>query len=82
MCKYIIIFLCIFSLAFSGNKEETDGNNDYCSGWKKGYEFGYCYKDQNCIVPVIPVCPIADPNFNTYEYGRKDGFIKGQKDRK
>lgn len=54
----------------------------YCNGWQKGYVEGWCYKDQNCIVPVIPICPISDPNFNSFEYGRKDGFIKGQKDRK
>ena len=54
----------------------------YCDGWKKGYVDGWCYKDQNCIKPILPICPIPDPNFNTYEYGRKDGFIQGQKDRK
>jgi hypothetical protein len=56
-------------------------NKTYCDGWKKGYVEGWCYKDLNCINPVLPICPIPDPNFNNYDYGRKDGFEKGRKDR-
>jgi hypothetical protein len=56
-------------------------NKTYCQGWEKGYVEGWCYKDLNCISPIVPICPIPDPNFNTYDYGVNDGFIEGRKKR-
>lgn len=78
LIKFKILVVIIGMILYSFIPREKN----YCDGWEKGYVEGWCYKDQNCIKPITPICPIPDANFNTYDYGKKDGFIKGQKDRK
>ena len=55
---------------------------DYCDGWKDGYEQGYCYGRNNCLKPLVPLCPIAKVGQTTYRDGYNRGFLKGKKARR
>jgi hypothetical protein len=71
--KHLLIIVMFFI--------QVNGKN-YCDGWKESYIEGWCYRDPNCIKPIVPPCPLPEVNFNTYQDGKNDGFLKGKKDRK
>lgn len=73
MKKLILLFLYLISI--------SAGAKTYCDWNKVGYEEDWCYKYQNRIKPITPICPIPHHNFNTYGYGKRDGFEQGRKDR-
>ena len=54
---------------------------DYCSGWKGGYVQGWCHNIENCITPIVPICPLPSIGQDTYQNGYNDGFLKGRRDR-
>lgn len=52
--------------------------DDYCTGWERGWEAGYCYNKFSCISPIAPLCPIPSLNETGYQGGYNRGFIAGQ----
>jgi hypothetical protein len=66
---YVNLLLLVFSF----------GGKSYCDGWKTGYVRGYCGTDIYCIKPIVPICPVPLPNFNTYQDGYDRGFKAGKK---
>ncbi|CAA0193489.1 hypothetical protein NACSLCCMFF_250024 [Tenacibaculum maritimum] len=54
----------------------TFGQTEFNSGFKNGYEQGYCHNRNNgCIKPIAPTPPI--PNVNESLYSYKDGYNRG-----
>lgn len=54
---------------------------DYCRGWEKGYVAGYCHEVQNCIKPIVPICPIPKIECNRgFKCGYNRGFLNGLAD--
>lgn len=74
--KYLVTILLGCLLISAVSKE------DYCDGWKKGYEAGYCYEVQNCIKPIVPVCPIPKLNEKSFQDGYNRGFTVGKSNKK
>lgn len=62
----------------------TDQNKSFCEGWEKGYRFGLQLwaneKDKNTPIKLIPICPIAPINKDTYYHGFEMGKNKALKD--
>ena len=52
-------------------------NTDFCSGWNDGYSAGYCYEEDFCIPPILPICPVPFVGKDTYEDGFERGFTEG-----
>jgi len=78
MKKLIFILnICMFLMVIMFHT-----TSDYCDGWKEGYKQGYCYEVQNCITPIIPICPIAKVNQSSYEDGYNRGFLAGKNNKK
>lgn len=73
--KTIILILVMFMTS-------TTIPSDYCDGWEEGYKEGYCYQVDNCLEPLVPLCPLPLINESTYKHGYNRGFIKGKKDKK
>lgn len=61
---------------------KTVAHTPYCQGWRQGYINGYCYQDPFCAKPLIPLCPLPSPLFDSKQDGLNDGFIAGQKKRR
>lgn len=76
--KNLLIIILIFMLFSSDECAHTT----YCDGWEDGYKQGWCYEDNACIEPVVPVCPIPKVGQNTYQDGYNRAFIKGRAARK
>lgn len=78
-----LALMLISTIAFTNepveNTEQFD-TNAFCEGWDKGYVRGYCYRKQNCIEPIIPLCPIPRIGESTYEDGYNRGFERGRAD--
>lgn len=58
-----------------GVELDTDILENYCKGWKDGYEDGYCYlQEAGCIKPVVPTCPRPRVNEKQNYSG---GYLRG-----
>jgi len=79
--KYLFITVTVFLILQVGALLATASDDSYCEGWEKGYVAGYCYEVVNCIEPVVPVCPIPEIGFDTYQDGYNRGFTKGKEDK-
>lgn len=55
-----------------------DFKSGYCTGWEKGYKSGYCYEIENCVEPVVPVCPIPNIGDKSEQDGYNRGFTEGK----
>jgi hypothetical protein len=70
--KFLSI-LIITTILFSFNT-----NTDFCIGFKKGFNKGYCHRQPvGCVPAIAPICPVPQPFRNTYQDGFEVGFEKG-----
>jgi len=68
MKKLILILLSLITLTLASS---------FCSGFKKGFKDGYCYKKIGCFAPFPPFCPYPNFNENTWTGGYNRGFLVG-----
>ena len=78
MKTILFILIALFVISFTVNEQSSD----FCDGWEEGYKEGYCYQIDNCLEPLVPLCPLPKVNESTYKHGYNRGFIKGRKDNK
>lgn len=77
--KDFLILLLLWVLLISSTFK---GQLDFEAIWSRGYVDGYCYEQDICIEPVVPVAPVARYRDTTYNIIYNRGFIKGLKDYK
>lgn len=69
--KFIILVLLTLITFMSFSQDS------FCDGWEEGYKNGH--EDNNEFLGIIPICPIAGINQNTYRVGYNLGYKKSLK---
>ncbi len=49
----------------------------YCSGYQAGYKAGYCHREQFCLPPLPPLCPLPELGERSYQDAYNRGFLEG-----
>ena len=49
----------------------------FCEGWSAGYKAGYCYRENFCLPPLVPLCPLPRLGEDGYQDGYNRGFLRG-----
>lgn len=70
------IGIILLGITLMSNKPQQ-----YCEGWQEGYVRGWCFDDQFCQEPLVPLCPLPELGFEKYQDGYDRGFLKGKQDR-
>lgn len=56
----------------------VSGTNEYCSGFKSGWDDGSCCDvSYDCVAPPPPPCPIPVPGKDTFNDGYGTGYKMG-----
>lgn len=73
---FTVLMIALFAIGVCGSKSYSD----YCSGFKRGWSDGVCYKKPtDCVAPPAPNCPVPSiTEENTYQGGYNNGFQKGR----
>ena len=66
--KFLAVLLLFVSLSVA---------SDFCDGWRAGYIAGYCYRQQYCLPPIVPLCPLARLGEYEFDDGYNRGFLAG-----
>lgn len=66
-----VLFIIAIMLAFSFQKPELR------EGWNDGYVHGYCYEQEFCIKPIVPIMPIPRIQDTSYTAMYNRGFVEG-----
>ncbi len=70
--KKLIAILSLTLLSFT--------QDEYSDGFESGYIDGFCFKQENCIEPIVPIPNLPDINCQDYRCGYNDGWEKGRFD--
>lgn len=72
--RLLLIILTVFTVSLA--------YTPFCSGYNAGYKQGYCYGKHYCLAPIVPICPIPDIGYSTFNDGYNRGFVDGLGDQR
>jgi len=82
MRKKSLALSIIFLLAVLFIAPTPSSADSFCAGWHDGFIAGYCYQNDFCLEPLVPLCPLPNINEDSYQDGYGRGFLAGLSARK
>lgn len=87
----LLAITLLWSVPAEGRAEGGDGTSivlaasgglcQYNTGYKTGYQEGWCFKINGCYPPITPIPPVPRAWESTYNDGYNRGFIDGRQAR-
>jgi hypothetical protein len=71
MKKLLALLILVFTLSVFAF------NDAFCEGWATGYKAGWCYRQNFCLAPLVPLCPLPNLGEDNYMGGYNRGFLVG-----